>query len=142
MAVYRYLPEFDRQRIGSFRCWMKLITLRAWRRHVRKEFRTLARDRLLEADRCPLFGNSESEEGGKLDHLDRIADAEIYELALDQVRRRVSEEVWDIFESSQLRLEPITKIAEKRGISETAVRVNNFRVRKLLREFVTRLESK
>lgn len=140
VAVFRFMPEFERRRKGAFRSWMKLIALRAWRTHLRKEARTLAGDRLRDVENCGLFCRPPVVVGDMLAILDRMADEEIFDLALCLVRDHVSDEVWEIFDLSELRREPVAKIAASKGISATAVRVNNFRVRKLLRNFVERLD--
>jgi len=141
MAVFRFMPEFERRRKGAFRSWMKLITLRSWQLHFRRAARSPEPGRLGELQRSSLFGPEPIGGADILKLLDRIADEEILELAILSVRQKVTEPVWDIFESVELRNIPVCDIAKARGITPTAVRVNNFRVRKLLREFVGKFES-
>lgn len=141
LAVFLHMPEFERQRRGAFRSWMKVITLRAWHSQLRRRMRTVEPSRLSDLQESNLFGQILPSNIDLLKLLDRIADEEILELAILRVRQKVSDQVWDIFESVEIRDIPIAIVAELRGLTSTAVRVSNFRVRKLLREFVERFEG-
>jgi RNA polymerase sigma-70 factor (ECF subfamily) len=75
-----------------------------------------------------------------LNRLNACYDWELFELAMQRVRTRVSQQTWEVFERVALCGEPAIAVAEELKLSADTVRAARCRVQSLLRDEVRRLE--
>lgn len=132
LILCRELAKFHRQRDGSFRVWLRGITLNRIR-----SFQKSRRKR-------PVVGG-----GAEIDHLlsqledstsepaqqwDRDHDKHLFDRLLALVRSDFEPATWEAFIRFALDGEPAARVAAQIGISESAVMQAKFRVLKRLRE--------
>jgi RNA polymerase sigma-70 factor (ECF subfamily) len=56
--------------------------------------------------------------------------------ALERVRAQVTEHCWNQFQETAIRGAPVSQVARERGVTAAAVRMNNSRVKRMLRELL------
>ena len=124
--------EFQRQRTGSFRRWVRTITVNCMRDHLRKRKRspqpTGGSDMMqilsaLEDDQSQLTQRWEQEHGRHL-----------LEILLKRVRREFRDQTWQAFSMAAIEGVPTESIAEKLGITVNAVFVAKSKVLRRIRE--------
>ena len=130
IVLVRELPAFERRRDGSFRAWLRGITLnriRAFQRMRRK---------------LPLKGG---EDDALLSQLadsasdvarqwDREHDRHVFQKLTALVKGDFEPSTWEAFTCFALDGRPAAEVAEKLGLSESAVVQAKFRILKRLRE--------
>jgi RNA polymerase sigma-70 factor (ECF subfamily) len=130
VVVFRTVPRFNRQREGSFRAWLRQVTVNKVRNYRRKR------------QRRPAVGLDQTE--GFLERLsnpnddlarewDRDHDAHVVEKLLAVVQRDFSSKTWEAFRRFGVDNAPAKKVAEELGLSENAVILARSRVLKRLR---------
>jgi RNA polymerase sigma-70 factor, ECF subfamily len=120
------LVGFERQRDGSFRAWLRMVTLnqvRTWRRQRRP---LTGEDGVLNAWADP---NSAMSRQWDLDH-DRV----VFEKLLAIVRPDFTEPTWRVFERYAIEGGSAASVARECGVSEAAVLQAKARIVKRLRE--------
>jgi RNA polymerase sigma-70 factor (ECF subfamily) len=131
VILVREIPRFDRRREGSFRAWLRQITVnqvRTWRK---------------KRQRRPMVGLDPTD--GFLDRLadpsgdlarewDKEHDRHVTQKLLSAVRSNFSPTTWEAFEKFALEGLPAAVVAVELGISENAVIRSKFRILKRLRE--------
>ena len=131
VVVFREVPRFDRKREGSFRAWLRQVTVNNVRNYRRKR------------QRRPVVGLDPAE--GFLERLsdpndelarewDRDHDKQVVERLLAVVQPDFNPSTWEAFRRFGLDGEPAGRVAEELGISENAVILAKSRVLKRLRE--------
>lgn len=124
--------EFQRQRTGSFRRWVRTITINCMRDHLRKRQRSpqpaggsdmVQILNALEDDHSQLTQRWEREHGQRL-----------LEILLRRVRREFREQTWRAFSMAAIENVPTESIAEQLGISMNAVFVAKSKVLRRIRE--------
>ncbi len=130
-TVYKKLPDFQRQRTGSFRKWLKQITIYCWRNQSRKINKSKA---IGGSD----FGNQiaalEDPDGEMSRQWDQQHDQYILQQLLEKIRPSVRESTWDAFRSVSIESKTVEETAEQLGISVNAVYVAKSRVLSQLRK--------
>jgi RNA polymerase sigma-70 factor (ECF subfamily) len=130
-VVIRELPSFERQREGSFRTWLRRITVNRVRTYRKRR------------DRFPALGLDVTE--GFLDHLaapdselarqwDHEHDQHVFQKLLAVVRPDFSPATWLAFERFALDGRPAAQVAAELGVTENAVLRAKARILKRLRE--------
>lgn len=126
IVLVRKLPEFQYDKSGSFRGWLRTITLNKWRDRqkrarlpVQDGGRDLAEHPGPEADPFP----DEAEYRRQL--LGR---------ALELLRRDVQPTTWAAFEAHVLNARPPAEVAKELGLSVGAVYAAKFRIMSRLRD--------
>lgn len=128
IVVARGVPQFDRKREGSFRAWLRQITVNQIRNYRRKRHRKPVVD--------PLDGflDQIADLQGELARKwDQDHDKHVVDVLLAAVRVDFSEVTWEAFRRFGLDGEPARTVAEALGPSESAVILAKTRVLKRLR---------
>jgi RNA polymerase sigma-70 factor (ECF subfamily) len=132
IVLVRELPSFARQRDGSFRAWLRQITLNRIRTFRRAQHRR------------PLAGGG----GQSDDYLAQLADPgsdlarqwdeehdkHVFRKLLAIIKPDFTPATWEAFTRFALDGRPATQVAQELGLSERAVVQAKFRVLKRLRE--------
>jgi RNA polymerase sigma-70 factor, ECF subfamily len=130
VVVFREIPKFDRQREGSFRAWLRQVTV--------NRVRTLRRQRR----RRPTVGLDPAE--GFLDQLadpngdlarewDADHDRHVVQKLLAVVQPDFTPTTWEAFQKFALDGLPAARVAQDLGLSENAVIKAKSRILKRLR---------
>jgi RNA polymerase sigma-70 factor (ECF subfamily) len=131
LVLIRELPRFDRRREGSFRAWLRRITVNKARTHWRRRRRQ------------PAVGLDETD--GYLDRLnatngelarawDQEHDRHVFQKLLAIVQPDFQPATWDAFQRFALDGEPAAIVARETGLSVNAVIQSKSRILKRLRE--------
>lgn len=130
VVVIRELPRFVRQRDGSFRKWLRAVTVnraREWRRARRRHPAA--------ADPADEFLAQLADPASELARRwDREHDRHVFARLFAVVRAAVEPTTWEAFRLMTLDGYPAAAVSEKLGISEAAVYQANSRIRRRLRE--------
>ncbi len=131
LVVIRELPRFERLREGSFRTWLRRVTV--------NRVRTFSRSR----GRQPAAGQADGTEGflSQLEdpasllakEWDRQHDEHVFQKVLSSIESDVSPSTWEAFRRSAVEGQSTAQVAAALGISENAVLLAKFRVLKRLR---------
>lgn len=141
MAVANQMPEFryDPTR-GRFKGWLCQITRRRIADRLRKQYRE-PRAATQEGDAQAL----ESISDGSVEAMESLWDAEwkqqLYQLALERVKRRIRPEHFQIFDLYVLQGWPVTRVAKTLGVSVPLIYVTRHRVGSQLKAEIKRLQA-
>ncbi len=133
IVLMRELPQFQRQRTGSFRSWLRGITVNQLRAALRKskkfqqadeEGRTLENQVDELANPASLIAKRWDEEH------DRV----VMERIIQTVRGDVKEVTWKAFQAYAIDNQPPGRVAEQLGISLNSVLLAKSRVLRRMRE--------
>jgi RNA polymerase sigma-70 factor (ECF subfamily) len=130
MVLVRELPQFERQREGSFRAWLRKVTVNKLRT-CRKQ-----RQRRPSVGLDPTDGFLErlAQPGGELaKEWDRDHDRHVFEKLLTIVQPDFSPTTWESFRRFAVDGLPATTVAQELGLSENAVLQAKSRILKRLR---------
>lgn len=131
-VLVRKLPEFDRQRTGSFRHWLRLVTAnclkRFWRSRQRRPVATG------ESDAWNRIAQLEDPESGLSQMWNEQYDRVVLQKLLDEVRSEFKETTWRAFVRIALDAAAPAEVAAELGLSVNAVMIAKSRVLKRLRE--------
>lgn len=131
IVVVRVVPTFDRRREGSFRAWLREVTVR----QIRSYRRQRARRPLAGLEQIDSFLDGIADPAGSLARdWDRQHDQHVTRKLLAVVRPDFSPHTWDAFRRFCIDGEPARVVAEELGISENAVILAKHRVLKRLRQ--------
>lgn len=133
LAILLSIPKFERQRVGSFRRWIKTIAWRCWCDAMSKSERLQYSD-LLHKLRSPAAHQELERE------FDRVAVEEILHTAIERVRVRVQEQTWEAFRLTALDEQPAAQVAEILYMSIDAIYAARCRVQKLITQEFNRLD--
>lgn len=131
LVVIRELPAFERRREGSFRAWLRTITVNRARNHCKRR------------DRRPSVAQGVAE--GFLDQMadpasdlarewDREHDRHVMRRLLSAVRPDFKPSTWEAFRRLALDGLPAARVAEELGMPENAVLLARSRVLRRLRQ--------
>jgi RNA polymerase sigma-70 factor (ECF subfamily) len=131
IVVFREVPRFDRRREGSFRAWLRQVTvnkIRNWgrKRHRRPVVGLDPADEFLERLSDP---NDDLAREWDHDH-----DKHVVEKLLAAVQRDFTPATWEAFQRFGVEGVPAGRVAQELGLSENAVILAKSRVLKRLRE--------
>jgi len=131
VVVFREVPRFDRQREGSFRAWLRQVTVNKIRNYRRQRHRRPA----VGLDLADGFLERLSDPNDDLAReWDRDHDKHVVEKLLAVVQRDFTPATWKAFQRFGVEGVPAERVAEEMGISENAVILAKSRVLKRLRE--------
>jgi len=131
MVVFRQVPRFDRRREGSFRAWLRQVTVNKVRRY-RKIRR---RQRVVGFDPVDDFLERLADPNDDLAReWDRDHDNAVIQKLLAVVKPDFNPTTWKAFQRFGIEGIPAVRIAEELGLSENAVILAKSRVFKRLRE--------
>jgi RNA polymerase sigma-70 factor, ECF subfamily len=130
VVVFREIPRFERQREGSFRAWLRQVTVNKVRTHRRKRPRRAvglnAADGFLNSLADP---NSELAREWDMDH-----DRHIFQKLLAIVQPDFNSTTWRAFQRFAVDGLPAAIVASETGLSVNAVLQAKSRILKRLRE--------
>jgi RNA polymerase sigma-70 factor, ECF subfamily len=131
MVVIREIPRFQRQREGSFRAWLRQVTVNRARTHRKRRHR---RPAALQ-DQADGFLDSLADPNGDLAReWDLDHDRHVFERLLAIVQPDFSPTTWEAFRRFAVDGLPAAKVAEEIGLTVNAVLQSKSRVLKRLRE--------
>ena len=131
LVMVRDIPTFERQRQGSFRAWVRQVTVNVLRNHRKRHFRK----RAVGMDACDAFldglakPNSELAREWDLDH-----DRHIFQKLQKTVQPGFAPATWEAFRRFALDGLPAAQVAAELGLTVNAVTLAKSRVLKRLRE--------
>jgi RNA polymerase sigma-70 factor (ECF subfamily) len=131
VVVFREVGQFDRQREGSFRAWLRQVTVNKIRTYRRQRHRRPA------AGLDPAAGFLErlSDPNDNLAReWDRDHDKHVVQKLLALVQPDFSSSTWEAFQKFGVDGVPAGRVAEELGLSENAVVLAKSRVLKRLHE--------
>jgi RNA polymerase sigma-70 factor (ECF subfamily) len=131
LVIVRELPEFRRQRDGSFRCWLRQVTvnrIRSWRRDR-------ARDPVAGMDPTDQFLCQLADPASELSaQWDREHDHHVFKQLLAIVRADCEPVTWKAFSLFALGGRSATETAAETGLTENAVMLAKSRLLRRLRQ--------
>jgi RNA polymerase sigma-70 factor, ECF subfamily len=131
VVVIREIPRFQRQREGSFRAWLRQVTVNKVRTHRRRVHRRPAVSR----DATDGFLNSLADPNGELAReWDLDHDRHVFEKLLAVVQPDFSSSTWEAFRRFAIDGLPAARVAEETGLSVNAILQAKSRILKRLRE--------
>jgi RNA polymerase sigma-70 factor, ECF subfamily len=131
VVVFRELPRFERQRQGSFRAWLRQVTVNKIRNYRRQRHRRAA------AGLDPATGFLERLANPNDDlarEWDQDHDKHVVQKLLAIVQPDFNPTTWEAFQRFGIEGHPAAKVAEELGLSINAVVLAKSRVLKRLRE--------
>jgi len=131
LVVVRQLPSFERRRDGSFRAWLRQITVNRIRSYGKARPR---RPQAGRGDGDDLLAQLEDSSSDPARQWDRDHDEHVFRKLLARVRPDFHPATWEAFERFALDGRPAADVARELGISEGAVVQAKSRVLKRLRE--------
>jgi RNA polymerase sigma-70 factor, ECF subfamily len=131
LVMVRGISSFERQRDGSFRAWVRGITVNVLRNYRRRQFRKPAmtldrRDAFLDGLAAP---NSELAREWDLDH-----DRHIFQKLQTVVQSAFAPTTWEAFRRFAIEGLPAEQVAAELGLTVNAVTLAKSRILKRLRE--------
>jgi RNA polymerase sigma-70 factor (ECF subfamily) len=130
VVVFREIARFERQREGSFRAWLRKVTVNKVLNYRRQRHRRPA----LKLDGADGFLERLSEPKRELAHeWDREHDKHVVEKLLAVVQSDFTPTTWEAFRRFGVDEVPAARVAEELGLSENAVILAKSRVLKRLR---------
>jgi len=129
--MVRDIPRFERRREGSFRAWVRQVTVNVLRNHRKRQFRKPA----IGMDPCDAFlerlaePNSELAREWDLDH-----DRHIFQKLQAAVQPAFAPATWEAFRRFAIEGLPAAQVAAEMGMTVNAVTLAKSRILKRLRE--------
>ena len=130
LVVVRELPRFERRRQGSFRAWLRKVTVNQTRSHWRR------RRRMPAVGLDPAVGfldRLEAPDGDLAHEWDQDHDRHVFERLLAIVQPDFHPATWDAFRRFAMDGLPAARVAEEFGLTENAVLQAKSRILKRLR---------
>jgi RNA polymerase sigma-70 factor (ECF subfamily) len=130
LVVARELPRFERRREGSFRAWLRQVTVNRTRSHWRR------RRRMPGAGLAPAVGfldRLEAPDGDLAREWVQDHDRHVFDRLLAIVQADFQTTTWEAFRRFALDGIPAARVAEELGISENAILQAKTRILKRLR---------
>lgn len=130
IVLVRELPRFERCREGSFRAWLRQVTVNRVRVYRRRRRRTPSVG-LGQAD--GFLERLASPDGDLAREWDRDHDHHVFEQLLSVVRPDFQPSTWEAFRRFAIEGIPAARVAEEMGMSENAVLQAKSRILRRLR---------
>jgi len=136
LRLFRLIQSYDRSR-GRFTPWLKTVTENAWRDFTRAH----ARQMQAKGDSEHLAWINQVPDDDLAMEIVRRNDMEVAELAEQRVRAMRKERDWEIFRCLTIERMPGAEVAARYGMSLSAIRVVNYRVKKDLKAIIQEIED-
>ena len=137
VVVMGKIADFRRQRVGSFRCWLRNITVNCLRSHRRSNWKhphSAGGDSTAEMLRDLACPRSELTQLWNREH-----DRHVLGYAMKEVKDTFAEKTWQAFRGVALDREPAKQVAQRLDMSVNAVCIAKSRVINRIREVVSGL---
>ena len=132
VVLFRELPAFERRRHGSFRAWLRQITVNRTRVFYRQRRKLPLAGGGTEAEKH--LTQLEDPRSDLAQQWDREHDKHVFQKLLAQVQADFKPSTWQAFTRFALDGQAAARVAEELGISESAVVQSKSRVLKRLRQ--------
>jgi len=129
VVLVRELAQFESRGKGSFRAWLREITVNQTRAHFKKR-----RRKPLASQDEDVLAQLEDPKSNLAAEWDREHDRHVSEKLLLLVKHDFEPATWDAFTRFALNGQPAAEVAREIGISENAVLLAKARVLKRLRQ--------
>lgn len=130
-VVARRVAEFDRQRTGSFRAWLKSITVNCLRAFAKKHRNHAGTGDSAVLD---LLNQIEDPDADLSQQWDREHDECVMKQLLDDVKKHFTESTWLAFQRTALENAPAEIVAAELGMTANAIFIARSRVMTRLRQ--------
>lgn len=142
ILIFQKLEQYYDQPRSNFRSWLKTVAYRCWLQiqQARKEERLADLSARMEPDALRLIASDAARED-LINEFDRVACDEILEMASQRVRSQVEKSSWACFQLMYYEKLPGHEIAERLGMSQTAVYTCLTRVRQRLKAEIQRIDD-
>jgi len=131
LVLVQEIPRFERQRLGSFRAWLRQITVNRVRVHRRKHYRQPA----VAADQADGFLDQFADSNSLLARrFDEEHDKHVCDSLQSAVRSDFDPATWDAFQQFAVEGRPAADVAHELGMTVNAVVKAKARVLRRLRE--------
>lgn len=131
VVLFKEIPEFQRQRVGSFRKFLKLTVLNRLRAHWKDRRR---RPAALGGDATVAFlAELEDPNSGLSHEWDREHNEVVFQRLLATARRDFDPRTWDAFQKFAVENLPAKRVAAELQMTENAVLLAKSRILKRLR---------
>jgi len=118
LVLVREIPRFERQRLGSFRAWLRQVTVNRVRVYRRQHFRQPAMAR----DQTDGYLDQIADSNSVLaKQFDQEHDKHICATLLAAVRPDFNQETWDAFQQFALEARTAADVARELGLTVNAV---------------------
>ena len=139
LQLSRQMAQFNYDRNGSFRSWLKTVTYRAWCDFVRQRMR---QKDVASGDSDVLDQLKAQEAEQDLTNcLENEWKSELMELAMAAVQKRIQSHTWEAFRLSALENLSGADVADKLGMKVGAVWVAKSKVIRMIRDEIGELEK-
>jgi RNA polymerase sigma-70 factor (ECF subfamily) len=136
LVLVRELPRFERQRSGSFRAWLRQVTVN----RVRVYRRQRAGQPAVVGDKADTFLDQVADSNSLLaQQFDEEHDRHVYDALLSAVRPDFHQSTWDAFQQFAVKGRPAGDVARELGLTVNAVVKAKARVLSRLRQEAGRL---
>jgi RNA polymerase sigma-70 factor (ECF subfamily) len=129
LVVIRELPQFERQREGSFRAWLRKVTVNRVRAFHRQRQKRDASPDGVEVFLSQVEDSSSQVAG----QWDREHDQHVFQKLLAAAQPDFASTTWEAFRRFAILGQPAAKVAAELGITENAVLLAKSRILKRLR---------
>lgn len=138
LKLFQKIGEFAYDPSRSFRAWLKTITHHAWYDFQKSQLRSGrgSGDSVF----VRLLDSVEARDD-LVKHLEEEWERQVFEEAVIRVRLRVAPSTWEAFRLTALERLPGAEVSRRLGMPASQVFVYKFRVQKLLREEMSRLDE-
>lgn len=141
LIVFKSIESFQFDPNGSFRGWLKVIAWRCWNLINEKQQRSLDKNlpilSALVINDTALNCQARDE---LISYFDKMAEAEILELAMSIVKAKVEAKTWEIFDRTELQNQAKNVVALEMKVPVGHVYAAAYRVRKLIHQEVRRID--
>ena len=128
---FEEIPRFERQRLGSFRAWLRQITVNRVRVHRRQHYRQPA----VAADQTDGFLDQIADSNSLLARqFDEEHDKHVCDALKSAVKSDFDQSTWDAFQQFAVEGRPAAEVAAELGMTVNAVVKAKARVLRRLRE--------
>ena len=123
LVVFRRLADFERERPGSFRCWLRRITVNCLRDNRRKSAKQVVGEGVSELVKGLEDPDSDLSRRWNVEH-----DIHVLRFVMREVKESFSDQTWQAFQRTALAGQQPGKVALDLGVSENAVCIAKSRV--------------
>lgn len=129
-VVVRRLKEFDRQRTGSFRAWLRAITVNAMREHWRSKPTNLPTD----DESGAVFAELQDPNSEMTQYFNQEHNRHVLSYLMDRVKADFRDATWQAFQLLAIEHMSVDEVAEQLNITPNAAFIARSRVMKRLKE--------
>ena len=143
ISVAKHIQEFKRDRkLGSFKGWLRNLT--RWRiaDQLRKRTRIAPQEREAVEDASAAWDTARIADSAEVESVwETEWRMNLMKVALENVKRRVKEEHYQMFDFYVVKQWPVAKVARMLGVSTGQIYLAKFRVGVLIKKEIRRLET-